>query len=195
MEQDFVLASGSQIRAKLLENAGLAFSVERPDLDESEVQKRGISPQEIATALAKAKACKVAQIRPEALVLGCDQVAAIGENVLTKPASQDDACAQLAQLSGRVHHLYSAAVLVENGTPVWRAVGVVKMRMHALSPEFIRAYVARNWRSIRHAVGCYKLEEEGVRLFSAVEGDYFHVLGLPLIELLSYLTERGDLEI
>ena len=85
-------------------------------------------------------------------------------------------------------------MLYQDGEPLWRHVGRVKITMRDLSHEFIAAYVARNWDSIRHAVGCYKLEEEGVRLMKRVEGDYFHVLGMPLLELLDFLTLRGDLD-
>lgn len=199
MQQDFILASGSEIRAQLLKNAGLDFSVKVAAFDEGFVraglEQKGASAFDIADALAEGKAREVARSHHQALVLGCDQVAALGRAILTKPADPDHAHAQLSQLSGKTHHLYTAAVLFAGGVPVWRQVGVVNLRMHRLSDSYIRSYVARNWHSIRHSVGCYKLEEEGVRLFSAVEGDYFHVLGLPLIELLSYLTERGDLEI
>jgi septum formation protein len=90
--------------------------------------------------------------------------------------------------------LHSAAVICEDGNPIWRHVGTVRLRMHDISDEFLDGYMDRNWESIRHSVGGYKLEEEGVRLFSRIDGDYFTVLGLPLLELLSYLTLRGDLE-
>ncbi|MEJ2022899.1 MAG: Maf family protein, partial [Maritimibacter sp.] len=98
-------------------------------------------------------------------------------------------------LSGQTHKLLSAAVLYEAGEPIWRHVGVVRLTMHQLSESYVEDYVSRNWDSIRHAVGAYKLEEEGVRLFSRIEGDYFNVLGLPLTELLSYLITRGEVRI
>ena len=147
----------------------------------------------IAENLAQAKAAQIARVSA-GYVLGCDQVVALGNTILTKPSDQDDATRQLRQLSGHDHVLFSAAVLYLDGMRVWSGVGCVTMQMHELSREYIDSYVRRNWESIRHSVGCYKLEEEGVRLFSAVTGDYFHVLGLPLIQLLSYLADRGDLE-
>ena len=198
MDHPFILASGSKIRAQLLRNAGLAFKVLPARIDEAALRRSGgaqkAGPRDLAEMLADAKAGKIAAQNRGAFVLGCDQIAALGTEILCKPESPDDARAQLARLSGQDHHLFSAAVLYHGGAPVWRFVGQVTLRMHRLSPAYISAYVARNWASIRTAVGCYKLEEEGVRLFSAVQGDYFHVLGLPLIELLSYLAERGELE-
>ena len=113
--------------------------------------------------------------------------------MLSKPTSAEDAAEQLRNLSNDRHSLLSAAVICEDGKPIWRQVGQVRLRMRNLSEDFIQDYVARNWESIHHAVGCYKLEEEGVRLFTGIEGDYFHVLGMPLLELLNYLTLRGDL--
>jgi septum formation protein len=128
-------------------------------------------------------------------VLGCDQIAELDGTILAKPETQNDAVAQLASLSGQTHRLLSATVMYDNTQPVWRHVGVVRLTMRTLSQAYIEDYVARNWHSIRYAVGAYKLEEEGVRLFSRIDGDYFTVLGLPMIELLSYLLERGDLSI
>lgn len=194
----FILASGSEIRATLLGNAGLDFEVIPAKVDEEAIraglEAEQAKPRDVADALAEFKARKVADRNPEAQVLGCDQVAELGGEILAKPETPDEARAQLVALSGKVHRLLSAAVLYDAGEPVWRHVGVVRLTMRDLSPGYIDAYVARNWHSIRHAVGAYKLEEEGVRLFSLIDGDYFHVLGLPLTELLSYLILRGELE-
>lgn len=199
MSHSFVLASGSEIRATLLRNAGLDVEVVPARVDEDAIKAamlaEGAKPRDVADALAEHKARRVSAKRPEDFVLGCDQVAEVRGKLLSKPASQDEARDQLVELAGHTHKLLSAAVICHRGQPIWRHVGTVRLTMRALSPAYIDDYVTRNWESIRSSVGGYKLEEEGVRLFSGVEGDYFTVLGLPLMELLSYLIDRGELAI
>ncbi|MEJ6403311.1 Maf family protein [Yoonia sp. 2307UL14-13] len=197
MSIQIILASGSEIRATLLRNAGLTFDVRAAKIDENAVKRSLVaedaSPRDIADTLAELKAQKVAANNPGALVIGCDQVLAHGGDLFTKPTTPDDALAQLKSLRGGKHQLLSAAVIYENDRPVWRHVGTVRLHMRDATDTYLADYVARNWHSIQHAVGAYKLEEEGVRLFSRIDGDYFNVLGLPLLELLSYLTLRGTL--
>ena len=193
------LASGSETRARLLQNAGLNITVSPPRIDEESIRdsliSEGAAPRDIADFLAEAKAKKMSRSAEKALVLGCDQVLALKGRIFSKPGSAEDACEQLHVLSGQTHSLLSAAVIYENQKPVWRHVGQVRLTMRSLSPKFISNYVERNWDSIRHSVGCYKIEEEGIRLFTDVSGNYFHVLGLPLLELINYLVLRGDLEV
>lgn len=197
MTQDLILASGSKIRATLLRNAGVTFRVTTARIDETAVRAaltaEAATPRDVADALAEMKARKIAAKEQAALVIGCDQVLALGSDILSKPERPDDAIAQLTALRGQVHHLLSAAVIYAEGQPQWRHVGAVRMHMRDVSDDYIADYVGRNWEEIKFCVGSYQIEAEGVRLFHRIEGDYFNILGLPLLELLSYLTLRGTL--
>jgi septum formation protein len=198
MTPDLVLASGSAVRRILLENAGLRVIASPARVDEAALRDslvaEGADPRDIADALAEMKAQRVSRKMPGQLVLGCDQVLDLGGDILSKPAGRDDARAQLCRMRGQAHDLLSAAVLCRDGAPVWRHVGRARMRVRAFSDAWLDGYLERNWPDVAECVGAYKLEAEGVRLFSAVEGDYFTVLGLPLLDLLAFLTLRGDLE-
>ena len=198
MSSTFILASGSEIRSELLTRAGVMHQIVPARIDESMVRDSLLAeearPRDVADTLAELKARKVSEKHPEVLVLGCDQVLDHGGVILSKPRSPEEAEEQLRSMRSGRHMLLSAAVVCENGKPIWRHVGQVRLHMRDVSDAYIQDYVARNWDSIRHAVGAYKLEEEGVRLFTRIEGDYFNVLGLPLLELLSWLTLRGDLQ-
>ena len=197
MAQNFILASGSAIRTQLLRQAAVDHTVEVPRIDEAMIKEslvsEAVSPRDIADTLAEMKARKISEKHARALVLGADQVLEHRGTLLSKPADPADAVDQLRSLRGDRHSLLSAAVICEDGKPIWRHVGQVRLRMRDASDAYIDDYVSRNWGSIRHAVGSYKLEEEGVRLFSHIDGDYFNVLGMPLLELLNYLTLRGEI--
>lgn len=198
MTTQIILASGSEVRASLLRNAGVEFSVSPARVDEDMVKDALLAEEtparDIADALAELKALKISEKTPGALVIGSDQILEFDGQLMSKPANRTDAEDQLATLRGHRHRLHSAAVICQDGKPLWRFVGKVDMTMRQFSDTFLQAYLDRNYESVRHCVGCYKLEEEGARLFSRVDGDYFTVLGMPLLELLGYLTLRGELQ-
>ena len=197
MTIQIILASGSAIRSQMLRQAAVPHEVQVARVDEEMIKSsliaEGAPPRDIADALAELKASKVSDKNPGALVIGCDQVLDHKGALLNKPETPADALAQLKSLRGDRHTLLSAAVIYENSKPLWRHIGQVRLRMRDVSDAYLEDYVHRNWESIRHAVGAYKLEEEGVRLFSHIEGDYFNVLGMPLLEILNYLALRGDI--
>ena len=198
MSVPIILASGSSIRAQLLRNAGVPFTVQTARVDEDTAKRALLAenapPRDIADTLAEMKARKVSDKNPGAMVLGCDQVLDFDGQLLSKPETPKDALAQLKAMRGKRHMLLSAAVIYQNGEPIWRHVGQVRLRMRMSSDAYLRDYIDRNWDSIRHAVGAYKLEEEGVRLFATIDGDYFNVLGMPLLELLNYLAVKGVID-
>jgi len=198
MSVPIILASGSRIRATLLRNAGLEVEAMPPRVDEDAVKAaliaEGAPPRDIADALAELKARKLSEKHPGVLVIGCDQVLDFEGALLSKPETPEAALDQLRQMRGKRHKLLSAAVICRDGQPEWRHVGQVRLTMREVSDGYLQDYVDRNWDSIRHSVGAYKLEEEGVRLFTAIDGDYFTVLGMPLLELLNFLMLRGAID-
>ncbi|WP_435312245.1 Maf family protein [Primorskyibacter sedentarius] len=198
MPNELVLASGSSIRAQLLRDAQVPFIVAPAKIDESSIragmEAEDAIPRDIADTLAEMKARKASGKAPGRLVLGCDQVLAVDRKVLGKPDTPQELREQLELLRNRKHQLLSAAVLYKDGEPKWRHVSTARLTMRDFSDGFLDDYIARNWDSVRHCVGGYKLEEEGVRLFARIEGDYFTILGLPLLELLNYLAISGEIE-
>lgn len=192
-----VLASASEIRSSLLSNAGVHHEAVPARVDEEALKAgllaEGASHRDIADALAEAKARKVSGKVAGAIVIGCDQVLSHEGRLISKPETRDIARDRLHALSGTRHKLVTAAVAYRDGEPLWRHANDVSLTMRALSETYIDDYLARNWESVRHSVGGYKLEEEGLRLFRSIEGDYFSALGLPMIALLSWLCDSGNL--
>ncbi len=193
-----ILASASKIRLTLLRNAGVEVTSQPARVDEEAVRRsmgaEGTKARDIADTLADMKARKIADRNPSALVLGCDQVLALADAVWSKPETRAGALEQLQTLRGCAHHLHSALVLYHEQRAIWRHIGDAKLMMRDCSDAYLGAYLDRNWPEVSHSVGAYQIENEGVRLFSVIEGDYFTILGLPLLPLLSYLASRGFIE-
>lgn len=188
-----ILASQSTSRTAMLSAAGVPFTAEPAYADEAAVKAAmaGQHPRDIADALAQLKALKVSARHPGHLVLGSDSLAVLDDGaILDKPTSREEAFDHLTRMSGKRHDLVSAAVIVENGQPVWRVVDKAKMFVRPLSPAFIQAYLDAEWPAIAGCVGCYRIEGPGVQLFSRVEGSQFTVLGMPLLPVLDYLRTR-----
>lgn len=180
----------------MLRAAGVEVEAQAALVDESSIKEslvaNGAKAREIADALAEAKARKVSGKYPTALVLGCDQILVTADGqIFDKPENPADAREHLATLSGKTHRLISAAVICENGKPVWRIVDTAQMSMRALSDDFIEQYVVTYWEYIRHCVGCYRIEAEGAQLFASVSGSQFTIIGMPMLPVLDYLRVRG----
>ncbi len=195
MTSELILASASPIRAKMLRDARVAFRALPARVDEqairSALEAEGISPRDLAAELAEQKARKISALHPEAVVIGSDQVLEFRGRILSKAETAEDLSRQLDELCGRTHHLHAAAVICEAGRPSWRHVASVELMMRRMSPAWLDDYVTRNWSEIRHCVGGYMLEGEGIRLFARLRGDWFSALGMPLVELLDHLARRG----
>jgi septum formation protein len=190
-----VLASRSNIRRALLDAAGVAVEVVPSDVDERAVETAAPShsPAAVAVLLARAKAMAVARLHPGRLVLGADQVLAFGGACFTKPADRAAARAQLRALAGRTHELHSAIAFVQDATVLFEHVGTARLTMRTVSDEFLERYLDAAGAAATASVGAYQLEGLGVQLFESVEGDYFTVLGLPLLAAMDFLRRHGCL--
>lgn len=190
-----VLASGSRIRAAILRGAGVAFETASPGVDEAAVkaQMAAATPAQVAEALAERKALAVSVARPDDLVIGADQTLAYDDRLFDKAESLEEARERLLMLRGRTHHLNAGVVLALGGEVVWRTLAVSRLTMREFSDAWLDRYLACN-PQVLASVGCYELEGEGVQLFDHIDGDYFAILGLPLLGLLAELRRRGGLE-
>jgi septum formation protein len=192
-----ILASGSVVRARLLNAAGIAFDVVSPHVDEDTVKEsllaEKVPPRDIADTLAALKASKVSTSHPDTFVIGADLVLVFEGELISKMPDLASARALLRRLAGRKHELIGAVVLAKEGSVVWRHVARAELTMRDFSDTFLDGYLARQGDAILSSVGCYFLEGEGVQLFSHITGDYFTILGLPMIPLLNALREFGAL--
>lgn len=193
-----VLASGSKIRAELMTNAGLHIDVDPALVDERAVEapllEASFPPEDLASVLAEAKANDVSGRRPEDLVVGADQILAFEGKRRTKPENMEAARRQLLEFSGKTHELLSAVVISKNGEAIWRHVSSARLTMRELRPDYIGRYLADAGERVLSSVGAYQLESLGIQLFEKIEGDYFTILGLPMLPLLAELRALGVID-
>ncbi len=193
MTVPIILASGSAIRRQIMYQAGLEFEVISKPIDEAAIklamldQKRPLP--DIADALAEAKSRRVSQAHP-GLVIGADQIMVMDKTLFDKPKDLAEARDRLRLMRGQTHYLIGAIVICENGMPVWRNLTKTKLTMRQFSDEYLDDYLSRESEYVTKTVGAYRFEGLGAQLFSAVEGDFFSILGLNLLPLLDYLRER-----
>ena len=192
-----ILGTASEARAKMLRDAGVAIETHPASVDEDAVKQAyradGSSARTLAEALAEIKAKHVGASHPKALTLGADQILDFEGTTLDKPHNRDEARAQLQSLRGKSHELISAAVICEGATPVWRRTGTAKLTMRFFTDAFLDEYLDEEGDAVLTTVGGYRIEQRGAQLFNRIEGDYFSILGLPLLEVLGFLRERGML--
>lgn len=199
MAETLVLASASPSRRMLMENAGLKFQAVAAQIDERaverEIEHRALGPDELALELACSKALEVSGRFPQALIIGCDQTMSLGQQVFHKPADRAEARANLLLLRGRTHRLNSGVVLVRGGHEIWRHLSTADLSMREFSDAFLEDYLVRCGDDVMKSVGCYQLEGIGIQLFNSISGDYFTILGLPLLPLLEQLRTLGELDV
>ncbi|MGI8943467.1 MAG: Maf family protein [Qipengyuania sp.] len=191
--EPLVLASGSASRRAMLEAAGVECEVERPSVDERalEAEMSGSEADEIAQALAAAKAASVSADFPVRLVLGSDSLVEVDGRRFDKPASSAQAAEHLRFFSGKVMTLHSAAALARDGKIAWIGGDFARLRVRELSDDFIETYLAAEWPQVGGCVGVFRIEAAGPHLFESIAGDQFTVLGIPLLQVLGALREHG----
>jgi septum formation protein len=187
-----VLASSSPIRRALLDQAGVDYAAVPPQVDEAALEAAHVGQDfELALALAEAKAAEVSARSDDAWVLGGDSVISIEGRRFMKPRDRDEATEHLRFFSGRPMRLVSAVALARGGAVEWNHIADAVLHVRPLSEEFIQAYLDAEWPEVAYCVGVFRMEARGVTLFDEVEGDYFTILGMPLLPLLGALRERG----
>ena len=190
-----ILASQSASRRAMLTAAGVEHAAVPAAVDERALEAglEGAGPAQIAAALAGAKALAVSALHPANLVLGGDSLVEVDGRRFDKPASRADAAAHLRHFSGRLMRLHSAAALARGGNIIWQDDVTASLTVRQLSDPFIESYLAREWPEVSGCVGVFRMEALGVQLFEAVEGDYFTILGMPLLRVLAALRDLGEL--
>ncbi|HPG88359.1 MAG TPA: Maf family nucleotide pyrophosphatase [Hyphomicrobium sp.] len=192
-----ILASGSRARKNMLTAAGLTFEIVPADIDEDAITSLMISESDcieaadIARALASEKALAVARAHPSALVIGSDQVLALGRRKLSKAKTIADARETLQALRGQTHELVSAVALASDGELLWQSIEAAQLTMRLFSDDFLERYLTSSGNRILSSVGCYEIEGDGIQLFERIEGDHFTIMGMPLLRLLNELRARA----
>lgn len=192
-----ILASSSSIRAKLLYDAGISLDIDPAKIDETAViaslKAENAKPSEIADTLAEYKAARIGSKHIDKIVIGCDQILVCDKQIYEKAKTPAEAKKKLISLRGKAHQLLSAVVIFEHGKPVWRHIGRAQLFMRNFSDDYLAEYIKQNEHDILNSVGCYKIEGPGAQLFTHIQGDYFTILGIPLLEVLGFLRTRGVL--
>lgn len=202
LDMPLILASKSAARAALLTNAGLQFSVEKADIDERAIElpliNADFGPSDIADVLAEAKAVDVSRRNPSVFVIGADQTMSFTDrgdvHRFNKPVDMEAARRQLLALSGKTHTLHSSLCCAKDGETVFRYSDEAHLTMRSMAPEFIGRYLSSVGDKALQSVGCYQLEGEGIQLFEEITGNYFTILGLPLLPLLAFLRSQGEID-
>jgi septum formation protein len=186
-----ILASNSQIRRSMLEQAGVRFDVRAPDFDEAKVkQDASLSGEQLALRLAEGKATSIAADAGQ-WVIGSDSTVSVAGRRYSKPRDRDDAAVHLRQFSSKTIELSSAVALASGGRADWSHAETARLKVRRLSEDFIQSYLAHEWPDVGYCVGVFRMEGRGVTLFDRVEGSHFTILGMPLLPLLGALRDRG----
>jgi len=198
MNAKLILASKSASRQSLMTGAGLRYESVPADIDERAIEAslatRYAKPPDVALELARAKAQWVSDRHPDAYVIGSDQVLSLGMRLFHKPLSMGEAGDHIRAMSGQTHHLNCGVAIAFRGTIVWSDVSIAAMTMRVISPAFLQTYLDMAGESILQSVGAYQFEGPGIQLFENIEGDYFTILGLPMLKLLAGLRNLGIID-
>ncbi len=197
--QHLILASGSQTRHALLKDAGLAFTVVPAAIDEAAIKEaltsdnEGVDPADVAEILARAKGEAVSRDNPGSLIIAADQTLSLRDQLFSKPANMEEARDTLLSLRGEEHQLHTAVALCEDGEITWTYVETSRLKMRRFTVACLAEYLVRAGEEVCQSVGAYQIEGQGLQLFEEIDGDYFSILGLPMLPLLAELRRRGAL--